>query len=288
MSNVSIYRTPAGKERLELAYNRTLEQWKVEHECLYVDTRFGRTHIIAAGNPECPPMLLFHGFGFSSTMWIDNIQALCRDFRVYAVDFIGDINKSEQTKQVRSEADCIAWFQDVMDGLGLRKAALTGLSYGGYLALLFAMHAPERVARVVSINPGAALLPQRKVFFLRSLMAGLFPSETRLRRFMAWMSGDDSRISACIKDQFVVAMQNCIPRIRVFARCFKDEELRSIRVPVKIISSEREVQYDPRKALQRARDFIPQVETELLPEVGHAGSVECPDAANRSILSFVL
>lgn len=286
MSSLSIYRRPEGKARLEDAYNRTLRQWPVVHECRYVDTRFGRTHIIAAGSPECPPMLLFHGFAFSSTMWIDSVQALSRNYRVYAVDFIGDINKSEQTEQVKNEEDCAAWFQDVMDGLGLRKAALTGLSYGGYLALLFAIRIPERVERIVSINPGAALLPQRKAFFLRSLMAGLFPSEARLRRFMKWMAADESRISDCIKDQFVVAMQNCLPRIRVFARCFRDEELRSIRVPVKIISSEREVQYNPYKALQRARALIPHVQTELLTEAGHAGSVECPDAANRSILSF--
>lgn len=117
----SIYRRPGAEAIFNKAYEQTLQQWEVPYEALQVATRFGMTHVIAAGPEDGEPLVLLHGFGFSSTLWVDNIKPLSSKHRVYAVDVIGDINKSVATRQIESKQDCADWFADVLDGLHLQK-----------------------------------------------------------------------------------------------------------------------------------------------------------------------
>ncbi|NRF94544.1 hypothetical protein HQN89_26925 [Paenibacillus frigoriresistens] len=77
------------------AYDRTLQEWEVPVESKYLDTSFGKTHVLISGPEDAEPLILLHGFGFSSTMWIENVKPLSERYCIYAVDFIGDINKSE-------------------------------------------------------------------------------------------------------------------------------------------------------------------------------------------------
>lgn len=80
--------------RFYQAYDQSLSLWPIESEAFYVSTRFGKTHIIASGPKDAPSLILLHGGLFSSAMWYPNIAALSRQFRTYAVDIIGDKNKS--------------------------------------------------------------------------------------------------------------------------------------------------------------------------------------------------
>ncbi|MGG4035504.1 hypothetical protein ABEV74_17585, partial [Paenibacillus cisolokensis] len=56
------------------AYAKTLSLWPVPYESLYVDTEYGKTHVIASGPNTGEPLVLLNGFGFSATMWYPNIE----------------------------------------------------------------------------------------------------------------------------------------------------------------------------------------------------------------------
>jgi hypothetical protein len=75
-------------------YEAVLGLWSVPHEALDVATRFGTTHINASGPENAPAMVLLPGFGPNSTQWFPNIAALSSQFRVYALDTIGQPGKS--------------------------------------------------------------------------------------------------------------------------------------------------------------------------------------------------
>ncbi|PYI50522.1 alpha/beta fold hydrolase [Paenibacillus flagellatus] len=283
----SIYRKPEYEDVYVRAYDRTLSEWSVPYETFYVRTSFGETHVIAAGPKEGKPLVLLHGFGFGSTHWIDNIAALSESRRVYALDFAGDTNKSKATKRIATREEGAAWFAETLDGLGLEVPDVIGLSYGGFLALLFAIALPERVGRIAAISPGASLRPQSKRFFFRCMMAGFFPSAKRIERLMDYMTGPGHTINRTVKDQFVVTMQTCLPRIRLFAGTFTDEELGRIRCPALILVGEHEVQYDAAQAVARAEAVIPGVRTVLVPGAGHGLPMECPELVNELLLDFL-
>jgi hypothetical protein len=87
---------------------------------------------------------------------------------------------------------------------------------GGFVALLLASRLPERVGKLLVPCPGAGFQPQSKVFFFTCLMAGLMPSRKRLDKFMNNMTGQGNLVNSVVKEQFIIAMQNALPRNKLF------------------------------------------------------------------------
>lgn len=77
------------------------------------------------------------------------------------------------------------------------------------------------------------------------------------------------------------------PRASIFPQPFTDTELSSIKRPVLLLVGERESTFDPRRAITRAQRSIPDVQTELVPEVGHMIAMEAADLVNASTLAFL-
>jgi hypothetical protein len=90
------FNTASGEAAFLAAYNTALKQWPIAYEELDVPTRFGSTHVVAAGPAEAPPLVLLHGYMATSVMWGPNIADFCRDYRVYAVDVMGQPGKSRR------------------------------------------------------------------------------------------------------------------------------------------------------------------------------------------------
>ena len=78
----SIYVTSENKAKILSIYDKRLSQWPVPYEFLNVPTRYGSTHIIASGPKDAPPIVLLYGQGGTATMWLPNVLALSRDYRI--------------------------------------------------------------------------------------------------------------------------------------------------------------------------------------------------------------
>ena len=97
-------------------------------------------------------VLLVHGGLGDSGLWEDVVPFLAERFRTIRTDlrFFG-----------RSTGPAVPWsWQDdvvgVLDGLGVERAALVGLSLGGRIALDVALLHPERLWAVAGVAPGLA------------------------------------------------------------------------------------------------------------------------------------
>ena len=88
-------------------------------------------------------------------IWHRNVGALSQHFRAYAVDMVGEMNKSIPTRRIRNHLEFIGWIVGLLDGLQLKSTHLVGNSHGGFFALSTALHLPERVRKVVAISPAA-------------------------------------------------------------------------------------------------------------------------------------
>ena len=108
------------------------------------------THLFEAGNPSAPPMLYLHGT-FLGNLWLDFHLALAQEFHVIAPDIPG-FGLSERPEWMRDMSDYILYFRDLLDTLGLEKAALVGHSLGGWMAAELAIWYPERVEKLVLSN----------------------------------------------------------------------------------------------------------------------------------------
>ena len=103
-----------------------------------------------------PDVLLLHGFVQASWAWRFNLDALAEHFTVHALcvpgfgwsdkPTSGDLRLVDQARRVLAWLDCMA----------IARADLVGNSLGGALALQVAALAPDRVRRLVLLNPAGA------------------------------------------------------------------------------------------------------------------------------------
>lgn len=106
-----------------------------------------RTRIVEAG--QGPALLLLHGTGGHLENYARNIAPLARHFRVVALDFLW--HGCSQTEGFEPEImpQLVDQIVDLMDDLGLEKAAIEGQSLGGWVAMRFALSHPERLSRLI-------------------------------------------------------------------------------------------------------------------------------------------
>ena len=284
-ANYSIFKTIDLEKQYMAVYQAILDLWNVPHEAVDVPTRFGTTHINAAGPRERPALLLLPGFGANSTMWFPNIAALSSQFRVYAVDTNGQPGKSLPDLSLTA-ANSAGWIAEVMDGLGLEKAALAGLSLGGWLSLNFAIRNPGRADRAVLIDPAASFAPMSPVWFLHSLFPFMIhPTRPGLIKYFDWMSRG-YKVDPNWGELMLQGILNTRPQPPIRATAFSKRELRSVRVPVLVLIGGRSVIYDPRRALQRAQ-LIPGVQAEIVENASHTMNAEAADYVNARMLDFL-
>lgn len=184
--------TPSPVPRLAAflaAYDRLLARWPVPVEALTVRTAHGTTRINACGPADGRPLVLLHGGGATSTMWFANAGAWAEaGHRVLAVDLIGDPGRSiHDGAPLGDLPGLLGWLDAVLDRLGIAEADFCGHSYGAWIALRYALHAPARVGRLALLDPTQCFVGFRPGYLLRA--APLFlPGRTphRARSYLDW------------------------------------------------------------------------------------------------------
>ena len=94
------------------------------------------------------PVVFLHGFPFDRSMWREQAEALSATCRVVAPDLRGH----GETTVVNDPATMEEMAEDVaalLNGLGMERAVVCGLSMGGYVALAFFRKYSERVRALV-------------------------------------------------------------------------------------------------------------------------------------------
>jgi pimeloyl-ACP methyl ester carboxylesterase len=94
-----------------------------------------------AGSGDC--VVLVHGHPFDRGLWAPQVASLRRDFRVLAPDLRG-FGQSPVTPRHVSMREHAADIVRLLDGLGIERAAIVGLSMGGLVTMELAGSSPER------------------------------------------------------------------------------------------------------------------------------------------------
>jgi len=115
---IPVFTSIAGEAEIMRAYDAIMHEWTAAYEELTVTTSFGETHVIASGPKDAPPVVLLHALLAGSVSWYRNVEVLSQSYRVYAVDVVGEGNKSRPIKPITSLDDFLQWFTEVIDGLG--------------------------------------------------------------------------------------------------------------------------------------------------------------------------
>ena len=97
---IPMFTSPEGETEVMSTYEAIMKQWTVPYKELSISTSFGETHVIASGPESAPPVVLLHALLASAMSWYRNVETLSQSYRVYAVDVIGEGNKSRPIKPI--------------------------------------------------------------------------------------------------------------------------------------------------------------------------------------------
>ncbi|MBN2558485.1 MAG: alpha/beta hydrolase [Clostridia bacterium] len=272
MKTNGLYRTMAGEKALMDFYDRMLESWPLAYEELYAGPQNERTHVIAAGTPGSPPLVLLHGSTSNAATWAGDIASYAREFRVYAPDMPGEPGKSFTRRLSWDNDDYSLWLLRLFEELNLDKPCMAGLSLGGWAALRFASDNPDRVSRIALIAPGGIVNPRMKAVF--KMMRYASQGEAGAEKTMRLLFPDDFE-SPEVMEFFSLLNAHFIYR-RDALKPLTDKVLSSIKAPVFMISGAEDAFFDFRKAEKRLLRLIPHAQT-LLFDKGRHGLVAMAD-----------
>jgi lipase len=115
-------------------------------------------HTYAWGDPEAPPLVCLHGVtGHGERFRRLAEERWARRYRVVSPDLRGHGRSGEEPPWTL--ATYVSDLVETIDALGLERPDWVGHSFGGRLVLELAAAHPDRVGRVVLLDPAIQLLP---------------------------------------------------------------------------------------------------------------------------------
>lgn len=291
MTKYHPFKSHEAKEKFLKLYDEKSEQWSVPSETQMVNTSYGRTFIRVSGPVDASPLVLLHGKAANSLMWMSNIEALSKDYRTYAVDTIDDYGRSVYTKSLKDGNDYVKWLDELFASLKLQKDInLMGLSMGGWIASQYLLNFPDKLNKVILLEPAATVLPVRLMFYIRAFLA-VIPLYYFFKNMYCWTFEDYAKKDA-------KGMENLINEAYIGFKCFKvklppkftvldDKEWDNIKVPTLFLVGENEKEYSARKAIHRLNRVAPQIETGLIPNAGHDMLLVQTEMVNSKVLEFL-
>ena len=113
-------------------------------------------HYELSGNEQGEILVLANSLGSNLHMWDKVVRTLESTFRVLRFDTRGHGKSSVPPGPYRlDQLGCDVLF--LLDSLEMNRVNFCGLSLGGMVAMWLAIHAPERVLRLVMANTGARI-----------------------------------------------------------------------------------------------------------------------------------
>ncbi len=220
-----------------------------------------------------PPVVLVHGLSGSSRWWRRNIGALTPHRRVYVVDLIG-FGASRRARQRFALAEASSYLMRWLDQLELERVSLDGHSMGCLIAAELAADAPERVDRLVLVDPAALPLDARRLRHALSLLRELrylSPS------FLPVLIADALRAGPLTLWRAATALMLVDLR----------PKLAQIRAPTLVIWGEHDALV-PLSFAQQLAQYLRYEELVVIKGAGHVPMWDRPQEFNRVLTKFVI
>jgi pimeloyl-ACP methyl ester carboxylesterase len=281
-----IYRTARGMAEAMASYDAALGRLTCPCETFYVPTRFGQTHILAAGPRSAPALVLAHGWNGNATGWWPQINTLSASLRIYAPDTVGQAGRSAPTRPPTRGPAYGEWLADVLDALQLERAWLVGGSGGAWLILKLAEVAGDRIEGAVLLSP-AGFVPPRIGFLLRAAWVRMLrPDKDTPMRYARLASPSPLHVDEDEVRLGAPALLHLRPQMA--PPTLPDSVLGCLRAPTMVLVGQHEAIFPPQAVISRARRMLPSlVHAEIVPMAGHNLSYERPDLVNEKILGFL-
>ncbi len=257
-------------------------------------------HAIQVGSG--PDVVMLHGFLGNLAVWhLYMAPQMRKHFRVTTYDLRGH-GYSEVTPAGYSAGEMAEDLLNVLDTLDIQKAHLVGHSFGADICLYFALKHPDRVEKIVALEPGlAALVHERKKdswegwpYWVEKLQeCGIeIPEDKKADlNYLLKMSLETTKFFGPARglprnrEPLINLIQNTslVADYEVVGE-LTEEAVNTIQHPTLLVYGEKSHFLGTYEFLSKA---LPNCKPELLPGGEHFGPLEQPELLTQHILEFL-
>ena len=231
-----------GDEPYQEAYAAVLARWPEGTTTRDVGGPMGTTRVTVCGPADAPPIVLLSGGGATGLVWFalaEHLAAadLTTAFRLYALDLIDDPGGSTLIPRRMAGPDVVVgWLDGVLDRLGLATTTVMGHSYGGWIALRYALDRPARVDRMVLLDPSDCVSRPRPAYVLRALPLILRARRSNVEALLRWETSGELP-DAQWRELFIRGATDFPAARIVVPRRPKPEQLAGLAPPTLVLSA---------------------------------------------------
>jgi 3-oxoadipate enol-lactonase len=238
-------------------------------------------------------LLLVHGFPLDSRLWDAQVAGLSTSVRVIAPDLRGS-GRSDVPPGPYSVDQYAGDLLGLLDGLGIGRAIVAGLSMGGYIAFALWRRHPERVQALVLADtraepdsPQGRANRDASAVRVREIGPAAF-AEEMLPRIMAPANVEDPHVRGralrMMAKQPVDGIVGALGALR--DRPDSSTLLPNITVPALVVVG-REDSLTPPADARAMTNAIPGARMVEVPHAGHLSPIENPRAVNAALREFL-
>jgi 3-oxoadipate enol-lactonase len=245
-----------------------------------------------AGPASGPAYVLVNGLTQYAELWAAYRDALvAQQFRVATFDLLGQ-GASDKPGLFISQDDQVEALHLLIGELGSSPVFLSGISFGGLIALRYAIVHGERLAGLVPMSTFAELSPQLLLLGNALRMGLILGGTSYLQDLLLPMNLSDAWLKPLLKNLDAVKRQgwlvNDVYALQNLMESFLDFEpltpkLSSINTPTMILNGEFDF-LTPRALHETLRVHIPDNSLVIIPKAYHAFTLEKP-ALTADLLS---
>ena len=247
------------------------------------------------GEAGKPLVTFVNGLTQNADLWTGYAAKLAtRGYRVLAYDMVGQGQSAKPAlgTALAGHADTLA---ALLDHVEVPRTHLAGISFGGVVALDFAIRHGERLSSLTLMSCFAELTPQLECFGqvlyegltevgLPYLQSMLYP----MNMSSAWLAANRERIAEMKRAGYVgndlYALQNLMESFVHFEPL--TPRLPRIRCPVLVMNGEYDF-FTPRECHELMRSRLPNCRLLLIQHAYHAFTLELPDVTLRQLYEFM-
>lgn len=249
-----VYKNQPGMNKMIGFYDRAMASTGVDYREEYIETSFGTTHIVIAGDETKPPVFTIHGGNGTTPLNLKLFLPLIRDYCLITPDVVGMPGKSAPYRTLDTNKDDYGrWLAEILNAKKIDKIPFVVSSYSAAMLLSLAQIAPERIEKAALVNPSGiahgSLMPIVRKMTVPMIKYYFVQSDRSFKNIIKLMASEDD---AQMEEFFKLMMSSYKMEMKP-PREFNKEDIKRFSSPVILFASDDDIFFPADKVFPRAK-----------------------------------
>ena len=252
-----VYKNKKSMEKMNKFYDKSLKSLQISYKEKYINSSYGKTHILVVGDENKTPIFTLHGGNGISPLNIRLFLPLLEHYCIIAPDVIGMPGKSEAYRNLNSTNDDYGlWLCEILDQLKIKKISFVVSSYSSAMMLSLAKISPDRIDKAALIVPSGLthgpILPIIKKTAIPFMKYYFSQTENSLNKIMDIMASENDIVW---REFFDLMMSSYKMEMRP-PKEFKKKELERFNSPIIIFASNEDIFFPADKVFPKSEEIF--------------------------------